>query len=164
MPATFRNAFYAGLLVALFLGLWLTQLWSAEKQVRLHSEHLLRQIEKRNWSAAGDFVAAEYHDEWGDDRALLIRRLRLVLRFFSGLTIDAKTPLVQLDPPGGTWRARIQLAGTDAGAEMAPEIIRRVNSLTTPFELRWRQESWEPWDWKLVEVRNPELEVPAGLD
>jgi hypothetical protein len=49
----------AGLLVALLLGLWLAQLWSAEMQVRLHSEHLLRQIEKRNWTAAGEFVAAE---------------------------------------------------------------------------------------------------------
>jgi hypothetical protein len=33
----------------------------------------------------------------------------------------------------------------------------------TPFELRWRHESWKPWDWKLVEVHNPELEVPAAF-
>jgi hypothetical protein len=164
MPSTFRNGFYAGLIVALFLGLWLAQLWSAEKQVRLHSQHLLRQIEKRNWTAAGEFVAAEYRDEWGDDRALLLSRLRLALRFFSSLTISARTPLVQLEPPFGIWRARVELAGKDAGAEMTPEIIRRVNSLTTPFELRWRHESWKPWDWKLVEVRNPELDVPAGFD
>ena len=160
----FRNGFYAGLIVALFLGLWLAQLWSAEKQVRLHSAHLLGQIEKRNWTAAGEFVAVDYHDEWGDDRALLLSRLRLALRFFSGLTISARAPLVQLEPPLGIWRARVELAGKDAGAEMTPEIIRRVNSLTTPFELRWRHESWKPWDWKLIEVRNPELEVPAGFD
>jgi hypothetical protein len=164
VPSTFRNGFYAGLIAALFLGLWLTQLWSAEKQVHLHSEHLLRKIEKRNWSAARDFVAPDYHDEWGDDRALLLRRLRLVLRFFSSLTIKAATPLVQLEPPFGVWRARVELAGKDAGAEVTPEIIRRVNGLTTPFELRWHHESWKPWDWKLVEVRNPELDVPAGFD
>ncbi|HEY1583637.1 MAG TPA: hypothetical protein VGF73_11125 [Chthoniobacterales bacterium] len=44
---------------------------------------------------------------------------------------------------------------------MRPQIIEWVNSLTTPFELRWRRESWKPWDWKLVEVRNPGLELPA---
>jgi hypothetical protein len=64
----------------------------------------------------------------------------------------------------GFWRARVELAGKDAGAEVTPEIIRRVNGLTTPFELRWRQGSWKPWNWKLVEVRNPGLEVPAGFD
>lgn len=161
MSSTFRNSFYAGLAVAIVLGFWLAQLWSAEKQVRLHSEHLLRQIEKRNWSAAGDFVAADYHDDWGHDRALLLGRLRLTLRFFSSLTIEARTPLVQLDPPFGTWRARIQLAGE--GPEVTPEVLSRVNSLTTPFELRWRRESWKPWDWKLVQVRNPELELPTGI-
>ena len=164
VPSTFRNGFYAGLIVALFLALWLAQLWSAERQVHLHSQHLLRQVENRNWTEAGEFVAADYHDEWGDDRALLLRRLRLALRFFSSLTIRAAAPLVQLEPPFGVWRARVELAGKDAGAEATPEIIRRVNGLTTPFELRWRQGSWKPWDWKLVEVRNPGLEVPAGFD
>ena len=63
VPSTFRNGFYAALIAALFLGLWLTQLWSAEKQVGLHSEHLLRQIENRDWSMAGEFVAPDYRDE-----------------------------------------------------------------------------------------------------
>lgn len=161
MPSTFRTSFYSGLVLALLLGVWLARLWPAENQVRLHSEHLLRQIEKRSWSGAGDFIALDYHDAWGHDRALLLERLRLTLRFFTSLTITATAPQVTLDPAGGSWRARVHLAGT--GGEFAPDIIPRVNRLTDPFELRWRHESWKPWDWKLVEVKNPSLNLPDEI-
>jgi len=57
MNSTFRISFCAGGLFAVMIGLWLAQLWQAEKQVRLHSEHFVRQLEKRNWSAAGEFIA-----------------------------------------------------------------------------------------------------------
>ena len=162
MPSTFKHGFIAGAIVALLLGLWLTQLWRAENQVRLHSEHFLRQIEKRNAPAAIDFLASDYHDDWGHDRALLLERLRLVLRFFSSLTISASAPQVTLQPSAATWSASIQLAGT--GGEFVPEIIGRVNRLTKPFDLHWRHESWRPWDWKLVRVSNPALELSGGMD
>ena len=144
------------------LGFWLAQLWRTEKQVQLHSEHFLRQIEKRNAAAAADFLALDYHDDWGHDRALLLRRLRIVLHFFSSLAITVTAPQVTLQSSTATWSASIRLDG--AGGEFAPEIIGRVNSLTKPFELHWRRESWRPWDWKLVEVSNPALEVSDGMD
>ncbi len=159
MPATFRNSFYAGLLAAVVVGIWLTGLWGAENQVRLHSEHLLRQVEKRNAPAAGDFIAADYHDAWGDDRARLVLRLRIVLRFLSGLTITASKAQTQIDLPQGTWQARVQLEGR---GEAAADITSRINGLTTPFVLDWRHESWKPWDWKLVSVTNESLEIPSG--
>jgi hypothetical protein len=161
MSSTFKNGFYAGLLGALIFGLWLARLWQPENQVRLHSEHLVRQIGQRDWSGAGDFVAADYRDDWGDDRALLLDRLRLALRSFSALTITAAHPETRLSLPQATWSAHIRLSGT--GGEMAPEILARVNGLTTPFELHWRHESWQPWDWKLVQVSNPSLEIPGEL-
>jgi hypothetical protein len=148
--------------VALVLGLWLARLWRSENQVRLHSEHFLRQIEKRNAAAASDFVALDYHDDWGQDRALLLNRLRLVLQLFSSLTITVTAPQVDFHSSAATWSAPIQLAGT--GGEFAPQIIDRVNRLTKPFELRWRHESWRPWDWKLVEGSNPALELNRDLD
>ncbi len=162
MLSAFKNSFIAGAIVALVFGLWLAQLWRAENQVRLHSEHFLRQIEKRNVAAAGDFLAQDYHDDWGQDRALLLSRLRLVLQSFSSLTITATGPQVTLHSSAATWSAPIQLEG--AGGEFAPQIIGRVNSLTKSFELHWRHESWHPWDWKLVEVSNPALELSGGLD
>ena len=161
MPPTFRHGFYAGIAAAVVVGLWLAQLWPAEKQVRLHSEHFLRQIEKRNWSAAGDFIATDYRDDWGHDRSLVLNRLRLTLQFFSSLTITESDSQVRLNPSAGSWSAKIQIGSR--GGEIAPEIIARVNSLTGPFELHWRRESWRPWDWKLVRVSNPSLELPGGV-
>jgi hypothetical protein len=43
-------------------------------------------------------------------------------------------------------------------------VKERVNSLTTPFELQWRHISRKPWDWKLVRVSNPELDIPAEFN
>ena len=159
MPPIFKINFYVGALVAALISLWLGQLWQAERQVRLHSEHFLQQIEKRNWSAAADFVAADYHDDWGHDRKEMVARLRIVLRFFSSLTIDAGTPQVSADTPAGWWSAKVRLEG--GGSEYAPEIVQRVNQLSEPFVLRWRRQSWLPWDWKLVRVSNPSLDLSS---
>lgn len=159
MRASFRNGFYAGLLAALILGLWLVRLWSAENQVRLQSEHLVRQVEKRNWRAVENFVAADYRDDWGDDRARLMTRLRMVGRFFFDLKITASEARLRVAAPEGSWQARIQM---EARGEAAAEVTSRVNSLTTPFVLHWRRESWKPWDWKLVRVTNESLEIPSG--
>ncbi len=159
MRSTFRNGFWAGLLVAFVIGIWLVQLWGAENQVRLHSEHLVHQVERRNWSAVGNFIAADYHDDWGDDRARLLTRLRLVGRFFFDLTITISEARAQVNVPNGIWKARIQMAGR---GEAAAEVTSRVNSLTTPFVLSWRRESWKPWDWKLVRMANESLEIPGG--
>ncbi len=157
MPPTFKNSFYAGALLAAIIALWLAQLWQPEKQVRLHSEHLLRQIEERDASAASDFIAADYRDDWGHDRAAVTNRLRLVLRCFTSLTIKAARPQVTAASPAGWWSAMIQMEGK--GCEFAPEIVTRVNRLQEPFVLHWRQDSWRPWDWKLVRVSNPRLEL-----
>jgi hypothetical protein len=160
--STFKNSFIAGAIAALLFGLWLAHLWGSENQVRLHTEHFLRQIEKRNASGAGDFLAVDYHDDWGHDRTLVLNRLQIVLRLFSSLTITAADPDVDVGSTDATWKASIRLAG--AGGEFAPQIIERVNSLTKPFVLRWRHESWRPWDWKLVAVSNPALELNRDFD
>ena len=157
MFPTFKNSFIAGAIAALLFGLWLAHLWGSENQVRLHTEHFLRQIEKRNAAAAVDFIALDYHDDWGHDRSLLLDRLRLVLRLFSSLTITEAEHQIELTASDATWTGSIRLAG--AGGEFTPQIIERVNSLTKPFTFRWRHESWRPWDWKLVAVSNPALEL-----
>jgi hypothetical protein len=161
VPPTFKISFYAGTLLTILAGLWLAQLWQAEKQIRLHSEHFVRQIEKRNWSGAGDFISIEYRDDWGHDRKEITNRLQLVLRSFSSLTIKAANPQLSADPPAGWWSAKIQIEGS--GTEFSPEIVSRVNSLPEPFVLHWRHESWRPWDWKLVRVSNPSLKISGEV-
>src|SRR5450432_1502393 len=100
MPSTFRNGFYGGALAAFIIGLWLVRLWQPENQLRLHSEHLIHQIEQRDWSAVENLVAPDYRD----DRAALLTRMRLVLRAVSSLTITATDPQTRLKLPEGTWR------------------------------------------------------------
>jgi hypothetical protein len=158
--STFKNGFYGGVLVAFFFGLWLARLWQPGNQVQLHSQHFVRQIEQRDWSAAESFVAPEYQDDWGNDRALLLARLRLTFRSFSSLTIAATDPQTRVELPEGSWSARIRITGN--GGDVVPEIISRVNSLTSPFDLHWRRESRWPSDWKLVRVSNPSLEISGG--
>lgn len=155
----FRNGFYAGLLVALILGLYLFRLWQSERQVELHSAHLLSQIESNDWNAVGEFIAPEYQDRWGNNRALLLERLRRVFRALPQARLEAAAPSVRTGSGQGYWTAKVTITGA---GEFAGLIQGRVNSLEAPFELEWRRGATWPWDWKLVSVRHPELEV-TGL-
>ena len=128
MTSTFKISFFTAALLAAIVGIWLAQLWQAEKQVRLHTEHFVREIADRDWSGAGDFLAADYHDDWGHDRTEILNRLHLVLRQFTSLTIDAPNPQVSANPPAGWWSAKVRIEGK--GSEFAPEVVDRVNSVT----------------------------------
>jgi hypothetical protein len=153
---SFRNGFYAGLLLALIVGLYLFRLWQPERQVQLHSAHLLAQIEQNDWTAVEEFIAADYRDRWGNDHALLLERLRRVFRVLSKARIEAAAPSARTADGQGYWTAKITITG---GGEFAGQIEGRVNALKDPFELEWRRGATWPWDWKLVTVRNPELEI-----
>jgi hypothetical protein len=159
MCTSFRNGFYAGVLAAFIFGLWLVRLWGAENQVRLHSEHFLRSVEARDWSGFETFLAQDYGDAWENDRSTLVLRLRLLSRMLSSLTITTSPAQLQVAAPQGSWRSRIHL---ESRGEAAAEVDAKVNGLTTPFEFDWRRESWKPWDWKLIAVKNAGLNLPPG--
>ena len=162
MSTRFRNCFYFGLGLALVAGLFLIRLWQPERQVNRHTENLLRKIERKDWSAVSDFLASDYADQWGDDRALVIARMRQGFGYLRTVRINALDPVVNADKRRGVWRAKITIAGD--GRELIAFIKERVNSLVTPFELEWRHVSRKPWDWKLTNVRNRDLEIPTGLE
>jgi hypothetical protein len=157
LPDIFHQWFFAGLLVALFCGGWLFFLWQPERQVRLHSEHLVSAVEKRDWSAAGEFVASDYRDQWGNDRVSLLVRLHEGLAATRGLRLIVADDQTNATGSEGAWRAKISLSG---GGEFAQPMVERINSLSTPFDLRWRHVSGKPWDWKLIAVSNSQLELP----
>lgn len=157
MPVSFRNGIYAGLLVAVIAGIWLATLWRPERQIRLHTAHLLSQIEKKNWRAVGDSIGDDYQDRWGNDRGLALKRIREVFRFLPNARIEASGAQVRTESRQGYWLARITVKG--GASEFTTLIEERVNSLPAPFELEWRQGSSKPWDWKLVCVRNEALEI-----
>ena len=157
MPSSFRNGVYAGLLVAAIAGIWLATLWRPERQVRLHTAHLLSQIERKNWRAVGDFVGDDYQDRWGNDRGRALDRIREVFRFLPNARIEPSGAQVRIENRMGYWQAKITVRG--GPGELTTLIEERVNSLPAPFELEWRRGSSKPWDWKLICVRNEALEI-----
>ena len=157
---TFRSGFYIGLIAAVAVGLWLWQLWEPVRQVELHSEHLMASLERKEWENVADFIDEAYHDQWGQDRAVLLARLREVLRYARNLRLDAHSRVIRATDAEGEWSARIRV---EADSNEVSEFIKaRVNPLETPFELRWQRKSRKPWDWKLVRVSNSGLELPNG--
>lgn len=157
---SFRNGFYAGLLAAVVIGLYLVSLWQPREQVKLHTLHLFNRIERGDWSGVARFIGGDYQDQWGDDRDRLIERMHLVLAHVRNLRIHPEEILVLTAGNTGRWQAKIKIAA-DRG-EVAALIDERINSLAEPFELEWHHQSWKPWDWKLITVKNPALEIPES--
>jgi hypothetical protein len=153
---SFRVGFYAGLVLAVIWGIYLARLWQGQRQIELHNGHLLAAIEKQNWKAVGEFVGGDYKDQWGNDRALLLERLRDVFRALPNARIESNDVSVHTSNGRGSWTARITVKST---GEFADFIQDRVNSLESPFEFEWKRGATWPWDWKLVAVRNPALEI-----
>ena len=160
MQISFRTWLYAGLLLGAILGLFLFQLWQSERQVELHSEHLLEAVEQNDWEDVTTFIAGDYSDQWGHDRTLLLARLRGVLTSARNLQIEAGEIRARAEGEEGSWRARIRVEAE--ANEVSDYIKRHVNVLEEPFLLTWRQRSWKPWDWQLVGVTNPALELPVS--
>lgn len=161
MQVSFRNGFYGGVALALIVSAYLFWLWQPEHQVRLHNEHLLAAVEAKDWSKLSEFVGESYQDQWGNDRSLLLTRLREILSYARHLRIDALDVRVSRSGNEAEWSARITVdADTN---EVATFIKDRVNPLETPFVFKWRHGSSKPWDWKLTHVSNDSLELPPSF-
>ena len=158
---SFREGFGGGLVIALCAGLYLIWLWQPERQVRRHTENFFRAIERKNWDAAADFVAADYQDQWGDNRERVLERLREGFRYVRGPRIIPASPRVQVESPRAVWSGKIALYSSDD--DVMEVLDQRVNSLPSPFELEWHHLSGRPWDWKLARVSNPAFEIPADV-
>jgi len=158
---SFRAGFYGGLALAVCVGLCLIWLWRPERQVQRHAENFFYAIEHRNWEAVADFIGTDYQDQWGDDRARVLERMRDGFRWMRGSRIIASNPTVQVETRRAVWTGKIMVYSTD---DAVMELLdQRVNKLPTPFELEWHRLSGKPWDWKLVRVSNSGFEIPADI-
>src|SRR5260370_4658589 len=157
-----RNGLVGGLGGAFTYGLDCVWLWQPQRQIERRPESLFYKIEQKNWAGVADLIGAEYADQWGNDRALVLERMRLVFGYGRHLRLQVIDANCSIDNGVGLWLGRIAIDSDDA--ELVAVLKERVNSLTTPFELQWRQVSHKPWDWKLVRVGNTQLEIPAGSD
>ena len=158
---TFRGAFIGGIALVLSIGVYLFWLWRPEHQVRLHTENFFHAIDGRNWETVADFIGEDYHDQWDDDRARLIDRMREGFRWVRGSRITAVDPSVRVDTSRAIWVGKVVVYSSDEGVMEA--LDERVNKLPAPFEFEWRKISGKPWDWKLVRVSNPSFQIPADI-
>ena len=158
MRITFRDGFFVGAGLAIVAGIYFAWLWQAEHQVRLHTAHLFRNIDMKNWDAVAADVSPDYRDDWNNDRALLTARLRELLSGRGQIEIIAHDSDLRFEQRDAFFRAKITI---DGEGEIVSLIKERVNPLSAPFELQWRHQSGKPWDWKLVRVSNAELQLPA---
>lgn len=158
MPKQYRAGFYLGLVLAIATSFYLLWLWRPQRQVQRHTQNLLRALERKDWARLGDFIAPDYRDQWQNDRALLVERTRETFRYVRSVKLTAQQPTIHINNGTAHWEAQIIVKG-DPG-EVMTIIQDRVNSLTTPFDLEWRHFSGKPWDWKLVHVSNPALDIP----
>jgi hypothetical protein len=161
VPISFGGGLCSGLTIALCAGLYLIWLWQPERQVKRHTENFFHAIEHKNWDAAADFLAADYQDQWGDDRLRVLERLGEGFRYVRGPRVIASNPSVQVETQRAVWRGKITLYNSDD--DVMEVLTQRVNSLPSPFELEWHHLSGKPWDWKLTRVSNPAFEIPADV-
>ena len=157
---SFRAGFRAGFTVAIVLAVYLIWLWRPERQVRLHNDHLLDAVETKSWSRFGDFIDESYRDQWGNERVLLLARLREILRYAPNLRIEQLGVGIEFVDHDAQCRALIRIDADDN--DLTAIIKQRVNPLGTPFVFHWRHASAKPWDWKLTRVSNDELQLPES--
>jgi hypothetical protein len=154
----------AGIAVILLVALSLALHWRPSRQVRLHQEHLLLAVGERNWRKVGDLVATDYRDRWQQDRKILLTRLPQFFQDFFVCGVLGGEPTMDWQGGACAVKSRIRFVGT--GGPIAQFIIRQSEEQRQPFTFRWRHQSWKPWDWALVEVDQPELEIPqdSGME
>jgi hypothetical protein len=158
MSISFRSGFYAGLGFVLALSVYLIFLWLPEHQIQRHTENLFHAIENKDWARMAEFFGNDYRDQWGYDRAGVLEHSREVFQILRNLHINTWRAGVRIDGPTAYWTGRIDLSADEG--EFSGAIKERIHSLKEPFTLEWHRVSAMPWDWKLVRVSNPELEIP----
>jgi hypothetical protein len=126
----------------------------------LHQQHLLEAVGARDWKKVEGFLAPGYKDRWGQTRAVAMRRLPQAFQDFLACSVEQDVTGFLWKDGTGIVKARLRILGS--GGAIARFVMEEVNGLSEPFALSWRCQSWKPWDWALVSVDQPQIEVPAG--
>lgn len=137
--------------------MWCAWLWQPERQARLHQQHLLRAFEERDWGDIAGFLAEDYADRWGHDKAFVLREGREVFRQFLWVAVAGEIVRAEVSGDAARMDVRVRLSGR--GSPLAEVAMERVNALGEPFVFEWKRRSWKPWDWQLVRLDQAELQM-----
>ncbi|EDY16841.1 conserved hypothetical protein [Chthoniobacter flavus Ellin428] len=141
-------------------GLWLLWLWQPERQVRLHTTQFLKKVQQRNWKAVPAFMADDFSDRWGHNKAAAVEDAEQVFSQFLFLTIENRTEQCEVHGREGTTSTWIKISGN--GSAIAQLVMERVNGLQKPFIFTWRKVGSAPWEWQLTHIDQPELNIDPG--
>jgi hypothetical protein len=144
-------------LVVVTIALRCLWLWQPERQLLLHQAHFRHAVEQRDWGRIQALLDSGYSDRWGYTRETGIQEARKWLGQFFVLTVTPGPVDDQLTPDGGTVTEQWKIDGT--GAEGATLVQDALNSVQSPFLFQWKHASWKPWDWTLVRIDNPDLNL-----
>ncbi|GAB4165032.1 MAG: hypothetical protein Fur0032_01480 [Terrimicrobiaceae bacterium] len=144
---------------AFFLGLvWVVAGWMPAAQVDKQTSRLLRAAGDRDWKTVGQLVSRHYRDPWGQDKESAIKLAAEAGRHFFALVITPSgEPTVTADGDKTLWKGRLAFGGR--GTALGEAMLSRTSEFREDFVFAWRRESWKPWDWKLVSVNQPELNI-----
>ncbi len=152
-----RNLALIGVSAVVLLGLFLVWYWQPERQVRLHQKALLSAVEDRDWEDVGELMAADYSDRWRHDKEFVLREAREVFRQFIAVQLTGEETDLIMEEGTGEVKTRLKLIGR--GGPVAEFAMSRVNVMQQPWSFRWVKQSAWPWDWQLVSVDQPELDL-----
>jgi hypothetical protein len=155
----FKRMALAGCAVLLIITAYLAWHWQPERQVRAHTRQLLSAVERRNWDTMRALLADNYSDRWGHDKEFVLKGCEQVFGTFLFLNVEHEITAVDLG--FGSATARVKISGQ--GGAPAQFVMSTVNGLPEPFVFFWEQRSGKPWDWQLVKVEQPSLEIRSDF-
>lgn len=133
-----------------------------ERQIRAHTQRLLRAVEQRNWDQVEMLVSEAYSDGWGLNKQRALAYSREIFGQFFRLRLQPQALQVQLDlgDPSRQGQATLWFVIEGSGGPLANLTRDQVNALEQPFRLNWQRRGGEPFRWELTRVENPELQLP----
>lgn len=128
-----------------------------ERQIRAHTQRLLRAVEQRNWDQVEMLVSEAYSDGWGLNKQRALAYSREIFGQFLRLRIRPQEMQVQLGS-GDQGQATLWFIIEGSGGPLANLTRDQVNALEQPFRLTWQRR--KRYRWELTRLENPALELP----
>ncbi len=149
--------------VALLGGGILRHHWQPQQQVEAHTNQLLDAMADRNWGEVSQLIADHYSDDWGFTKETGLDYSQQLFQQFTRLSFEPRTIEVTLsnNQQIGEARTKFQVDGTSR-SPIATIAQTQLNALAEPFTFTWEQQSWKPFDWQLIKLDHPSLDLEGG--
>lgn len=150
--------------VALLLagGTWLMFRWQPERFLPARFDTFVDRVENNHWRMAGWLVSDNYSDQWDFDKESLLKSGASVFRHFRWLEIQRGTEEWSFEHDRATVTVTLVLRGE--GTQLATMAKDTASEATGPYLFTWRKTGSMPWQWYLVSIDQPELNLRRWRD